>query len=139
MRRRLLNDLARKGRDISRGNIASQGGGTWPPLSKWTRAQTGRRKALLAQIPRITAILANAAARTAVVIFTSPGNWTLTQHHFGFTEPAENKVVKIPMKTRVKPMMGTEKAKSKMGSNLAARRYRWSAPTGDADRSVLGR
>ncbi len=98
MRRRLLNDIARAGVKASRENIRTQGHGTWPPLSKWTRAQTGRRKALLAQIPRITAILANRAALTAAVIFRSPGDWTLTQHHRGFTERATNKVVKIPLK-----------------------------------------
>ena len=48
--------------------------------------------------------LAAAAANASSVIFTSPGDWTLTQHHFGFTEPAENKTVKIEVKTRVKAL-----------------------------------
>jgi hypothetical protein len=119
MRRKLLNDLARKGRDTSRQNIRTQGGGTWPPLSKWTRAQTGRRKALLQQIPRIHAILANAAARTSAVIFRSPAEWTLTQHHHGFTEPPTHKVVKIELKTRVKDLKVTKRGKTSLSKGNA--------------------
>lgn len=108
-RRRLLNDVARAGVKTSRDNIRTQGHGKWPPLSKWTRAQTGRRKALIAQIPRITAILANRAAITSAVVFRSPGDWTLTQHHNGFTEPPTKKIVKIELKNP--GLIGLKKAK----------------------------
>lgn len=110
-RRKLLNRVARGARDASRSNIRSQGGGKWPPLSKWTRAQTGRRKALIDQIPRILATLANRAAMSSAVIHNSPGDWSLNQHHTGFTEPPTNKVVKIELKNP--GLLGLKRVKEK--------------------------
>lgn len=97
-RKRLLTALARRGRDATRKNIRSQGNGRWPPLSPWTRAQTGRRKALVTAIPMIKAKKANREGTRSAVIFRSPGDWTLTQHHDGFKEPGTNKPVKIQLK-----------------------------------------
>jgi hypothetical protein len=67
-------------------------------LSDWTKAQTGRRKALITAVPHVKAKLANAAGTRSATIFRSPGNWTLTQHHDGFEEPGTNKPVKITLK-----------------------------------------
>lgn len=81
MRRKLLNKLASRGRDMTRKNITTQGKGTWAPLSKWTRAQTGRRKALITLRPFIVAKKATTRGLKASVVFRSPGGFTLTQHH----------------------------------------------------------
>ncbi|MEE8606706.1 MAG: hypothetical protein V3S55_03800 [Nitrospiraceae bacterium] len=99
LKKKLLNRLAASGRDQARKNITTQGSGTWVKLSKWTRAQTGRRKALVTLRKFIGVKKANPAATRSATVFRSPGEYTLTQHHTGFTEPATGKVVKIPLKT----------------------------------------
>ncbi len=98
MRRRLMNKLAAGGRDITRRNITTQGGGRWAPMSKWTRAQTGRRKLFVTLRKYIVAKKASARAMRASVVFRSPGDFSLTQHHTGYTDPAKGDVVKIALK-----------------------------------------
>jgi hypothetical protein len=98
LRRRLLNRLAADGRNETRKNITSQGRGTWAKLSKWTAAQTGRRKALITLRRFVGVKKANSKAMSAATVFRSPGDFTLTQHHTGFTELAKGGVVKIPLK-----------------------------------------
>lgn len=98
MRKRLMNRLVSKARDMTRRNITTQGGGTWAPLSKWTIAQTGRKKALITLRKFIVAVKAKGRGRTAKVVFQSPGNFTLSQHHDGYTDPAEGGIVKIALK-----------------------------------------
>lgn len=98
IRKRLLNRLAAAGRDAARRNITTQGGGRWDKLSPWTMAQTGRKKALITLRKFITVKKANAAGTRSATIFRSPGDYSLTQHHRGFTEAATGTVVKIALK-----------------------------------------
>ena len=97
MRKKLLNRLARAGQNQTRKNITNQGPG-WKPLSKWTVARTGRRKALLSARPRVGVIRANPAGTRSATVFRSPEQWTLTQHHDGFREPPAKGPMKIPLK-----------------------------------------
>lgn len=98
LRRKLLNRLARSGRDQTRRNITTQGKGTWAKLSKWTSAQTGRRKALVSLRKYVGIKKASSKGLSSATIFRSPGDYTLTQHHTGFTEPAQGGVVKVELK-----------------------------------------
>lgn len=98
LRRKLLNRLAASGRDQTRRNITTQGSGTWAKLSKWTRAQTGRRKALVTLRKFVGVKKARGKALSAATIFRSPGDYTLTQHHTGFTETPQGGVVKVELK-----------------------------------------
>ncbi len=98
MRRRLLNRLVSRSRDMTRKNITSQGKGSWRPLSKWTMAQTGRRKALITLRKFIGVKKASPRALRAAVVFRSPGNFTLTQHHFGFKDKATGGIVRLELK-----------------------------------------
>lgn len=98
MRRRLINKLASRARDMTRRNITTQGGGKWAKLSKWTQAQTGRRKALITLRKFVTVKKSTRSGLRASVIFRSPGAFTLTQHHDGFTDPAKGDVVKIVLR-----------------------------------------
>lgn len=98
MRRKLMNKLASGGRDIVRRNITTQGGGTWAPMSKWTKAQTGRRKLLVTLRKFVGVKKATPRAKSAAVVFRSPGDFTLTQHHDGFTDHAKGGVVRIALK-----------------------------------------
>lgn len=97
-KRKLLNNLAKASSRATKGNIRTQGHGTWAKLSKWTRARTGRRKALSGQEKNVRPKLSRTKAMRSAVIFRSPGNWTLTQHHDGFTEQPTNKVIKVLLK-----------------------------------------
>lgn len=98
MQRRLMNKLASKARDMTRRNITTQGLGAWKKLSKWTVAQTGRRKALVTLRKFIVVKKAKGRATSASVVFNSPGDFTLTQHHDGYADPALGTVVKIELK-----------------------------------------
>ncbi len=98
LRRKLLNRLAASGRDQTRRNITTQGRGMWAKLSKWTSAQTGRRKALVTLRKFVGIKRASSKAMSAATIFRSPGDYTLTQHHTGFTETPKGGVVKVALK-----------------------------------------
>lgn len=98
MQKKLMNLLVSKVRDLARRNITTQGNGSWRPLSKWTVAQTGRRKALVTLRKHIVAIKARGRGTTASVVFNSPGDFSLNQHHDGFKDPATGGVVKIALK-----------------------------------------
>ncbi len=98
LRRKLLNRLAAGGRDATRKNITTQGNGTWEKLSKWTRAQTGRRKALVTLRKFVGVKRASSKAMSASTIFRSPGDFTLSQHHTGFTELPKGGIVKVELK-----------------------------------------
>ena len=91
--RRLLRDTAKDSVREVKKFITSQGGGNWPKLSKWTRAQTGRRKALITERPRITHRVK--PRRSEVVYSERSDDWNLTKHHRGFTQPATNKKVTV--------------------------------------------
>jgi phage gpG-like protein len=96
-RRRLMKMIGRKFRDHARRNITTQGGGKWKPLSKWTRARTGRRKALVTLRPRIKF---RATADQAVLFFERRDpHWTLSDHHRGFrSPPVRGKLMKVPLR-----------------------------------------
>lgn len=95
--RTLLRALGRGGRDIAKKQITTQGGGNWPKLSKWTRARTGRRRALTTERERITFRLKPAKAE--VVYAERSNDWNLTKHHKGFTtKGTRNKRVTVPLR-----------------------------------------
>lgn len=84
----LMSRIARELRDRTRKRITSQGEGTWAPLSKWTQARTGRRKALVTLRKNVKA---RWNADEAAIYFEPVSNkWDLTDHHRGFTSPAVN-------------------------------------------------
>lgn len=84
--RSLMSRVARHFRDRVRSRITSQGNGSWAPLSNWTRARTGRRKALITLRNRIKA---KWDSESAQVYFDSPSSeWDISDHHQGFTSPA---------------------------------------------------
>ena len=102
---RLMTALGRAGRDYGRKRITTQGDGSWAPLSKWTRAKTGRRKALITERQNIK----YRKTRLGVEIFhDSPSpNWSLATHARGFTRPAVRGKVVIPLK--VPSILGVNK------------------------------
>lgn len=95
--RALFNQLGRAGRDLVRNQITTQGRGTWKPLSKWTQAKTGRRKALITERNRITFRVK--PRRVEIVYEERSNDWNLTKHHKGFVNQGfQGKVVTIPLK-----------------------------------------
>lgn len=92
----LMTKIGRAGRDYARARITSQGDGEWPALSKWTRAKTGRRKALITQRSRIK----YRKIKGGVELYhDSPStSWSLKDHKRGFTRPAVRGKVVIPLK-----------------------------------------
>ena len=96
-RRKLFSRIARDLRDLTRRRITSQGGGTWKPLSKWTKARTGRRKALITLRKRIKAKWDNDSAR--VFFEVSSPEWDITDHHKGYTSRrVRGKRMTVPLK-----------------------------------------
>lgn len=94
----LLNRLGRAFRDQSRQHITDQsyGGQKWAPLSKWTKARTGRNKALLKQRERI--IFRTAPGRLEVGYREEEAGWNLTKHHKGFrTLGVTGKLMRVPL------------------------------------------
>lgn len=93
-RKVLFGRLGRKGRDRVRKNITEQRG--FPPLSKWTRARTGRRKGLVTERQNITFIV----KPLSVEIGYTPKSteWNLTKHHKGFTVKGSSNKITIPLK-----------------------------------------
>lgn len=92
----LLNRLGRGGRTLVRRQITTQGGGSWEPLSKWTQARTGRRKALITERERVTF---RRKPRSVEIVYAERENgWNLTSHHKGFTTGGfKNKKVTIKL------------------------------------------
>ena len=79
----LLNRVGRAVRDFSRNKITTQGDGKWEPLSKWTRAKTGRRKALITLRKNIDYDV----QRESVRIYDSDPRQLLAKHSAGYTNP----------------------------------------------------
>lgn len=93
----LFGALGRKVRDDVRKRITTQGDGSWAPLSKWTRARTGRRKALITERSRVTFIVK--PNRVEIVYIERSNNWNLTKHHRGFKNSGfSGKKVTIPLR-----------------------------------------
>ena len=83
----LLNRVGRGLRDFSRNKITTQGDGSWEPLSKWTKARTGRKKALITLRKDITYDISGPGE---VRIYDSnPRQW-LAKHSSGYTNPPQS-------------------------------------------------
>lgn len=83
-------------RDDARNRITTQGEGKWAKLSKWTRAKTGRRKALITERKNIVYERTSSSVR---IVHKSPSpSWSLNDHAKGFTRPAVRKRVRIPLR-----------------------------------------
>jgi len=94
--KRLFRALGKGGANIAKKQITSQGGGNWPKLSKWTRAQTNRRKALTTERAKITYRM---KPRKVEVVYPARSNdWNLTKHHQGFTGKATGKKVTVKLR-----------------------------------------
>jgi hypothetical protein len=92
----LYTRVGRALRDDARNRITTQGEGKWKPLSKWTRAKTGRRKALITE--RRNIIYQRKGAAVEVLHRSPSSQWSLNTHAAGFTRPAVRKRVRIPLK-----------------------------------------
>jgi len=79
-----LRRVGRALRDDARLRITTQDGGTYAPLSKWTKAKTGRRKALITERKNIQFKLTAGAIQVG---HEGSAGWELTSHEKGFTLP----------------------------------------------------
>lgn len=96
----LLKRIGAALRDRARGNISDQSyeGQSWRPLSDWTRAKTGRFKALITEREKIKYDVDAQGLTLRVFHEQTDPNWTLTQHHKGFTSPAvTGKLMAFPL------------------------------------------
>lgn len=79
-------------------NIQTQGktfNAPWKAASKWTVARTGRERLLQGTESQVR-IRHN--KDSSEVIFVNNKNWSLLDHHKGFTRPPTNKLEKITLK-----------------------------------------
>ena len=83
-------------RDDARNRITTQGEGKWKPLSKWTRAKTGRRKALITERKNI--VYERTASSVRIIHKSPSASWSLNDHAKGFVRPAVRKLVRIPLR-----------------------------------------
>jgi hypothetical protein len=101
----LMNSIGRALRDDARRRITTQDGGTYDPLSKWTRAQTGRRKALITERKNISFKLVGG---TLQIGHQSPGNWSIEQHEKGFVEQNASETITLRNPKALKDIRGTQ-------------------------------
>ncbi len=93
----LFFSLGRAVRDDVKKRITSQGHGKWKPLSKWTKARTGRAKALITERSRVKFIVK--PRRVEIGYAPRSSDWNLTKHHHGFrTSGFKGKKVTIPLR-----------------------------------------
>ncbi len=93
----LFNQMGRKLRDDARRRIITQDGGKYAPLSKWTRARTGRRKALTTEKKNISFQVVG----STLLIGHSATGWSLKMHETGFISTTSvGRVVTITLKNR---------------------------------------
>lgn len=93
-----MTSIGRSLRDAVRLRFTTQGHGTWAPLSSWTKARTGRRKALLPLRERIEfRVLGSTGAE---VFFNPPApGASIEGHHRGFVSPpVENKKMSVSLR-----------------------------------------
>lgn len=95
-RRGVMRKASGAVRDYMRDTITLQGRTTkWKPLSPWTKARTGRRKALLPLRPMLKNRWSNSSAE--VFLDNPKGTFTLEQHHRGYSSRAvRNKKMVVP-------------------------------------------
>lgn len=128
-RRRLLRRIGAALRDAVRRRFTTQGDGSWPGLSEWTKARTGRRKALIGLRHRIHSRVTD--DNTVEVFFDPPTNdWNIGMHNRGFRSRAvENERMVIPL--RAPAIIGASGSrliiKSRRMSIIPARRI-WLSP-----------
>lgn len=98
-RRRLLRRIGAVLRDAVRRRFTTQGDGDWAPLSDWTKAREGRRKALITLRQRIHSRVTD--DNTVEVFFDPPtSEWNIGMHNRGFRSRAvENERMVIPLKS----------------------------------------
>jgi len=101
----LMNAIGRALRDDARRRITTQDGGTYAPLSKWTRAQTGRRKALITERKNISFKLVGGVLQIG---HQSPGNWSIQQHEKGFVEQNASETITLRNPKALKDVRGTQ-------------------------------
>lgn len=90
----LFTQLGRKGRDRVKKNITEQK--NFAPLAPFTRARTGRRKALITERSRIK--FSVKTRHVEIGYDTRSLKWDLTKHHKGFTSKGTNKTMLIPLR-----------------------------------------
>jgi hypothetical protein len=91
----LWRQLATPLKQDVRTRLSSADGGRWAKPSKWIKAKKNSRKVLNGLGSRIRS---RYTQRALSIYFDSPGEWTLTQHHDGFTKLPELRNVTIPIK-----------------------------------------
>lgn len=77
----LYKRIGRGLRDDARRRITTQDGGKYAPLSKWTRARTGRRKALVTEKKNISFKMIGGK----LIIGHTATGWNISMHEQGFT------------------------------------------------------
>lgn len=91
----LFSRLGRGLRNDARRRITTQDGGQYAPLSKWTRARTGRRKALTTEKKNISFMMIG----SRLLIGHTATGWSLNMHEKGFITPGfSGKSVTIPLR-----------------------------------------
>jgi len=91
----LFNRIGRSLRDDARKRITTQDNGAYDKLSKWTRARTGRRKALITERKNISFQMIG----SRLIIGHTATGWDITMHERGFVTPGfTGKTVTIPLK-----------------------------------------
>jgi hypothetical protein len=101
----LMNGIGRALRDDARRRITSQDGGTYAPLSKWTRAQTGRRKALITERNNIKFRLQGGILQIG---HEADGNWNIGMHESGFVEDNKSETITLKNPKALKDVRGTQ-------------------------------
>lgn len=92
----VYNRLGRALRDDARNRITTQDNGNYDKLSKWTRARTGRRKALITERKNINFRISGG---TLVIGHSAKGDWNIEMHEKGFRTPGfSGRSVTIPLK-----------------------------------------
>lgn len=90
----LFQTLGRVLVDDIRDRMDTRGHGSWAPPSKWILAKKNARAALAGQSKNVRF---QAFPDKLVVFFSSPKQWTLTQHNDGFTVQPDGSRVTIPL------------------------------------------
>jgi len=91
----LFNRIGRGLRDDARRRITTQDGGNYAPLSKWTRARTGRRKALVTEKKNIGFKMIGGR----LLIGHTATGWNISMHEKGFITPGfKGRTVTIPLR-----------------------------------------
>lgn len=95
---RLFRIIGPKLRQDVKNRIISQNNGSWDPVSKWIRAKKNSRKPLVGVWRYVkNKSITGVGGGKLYLLFESPGDWTLTQHHDGFVNKPTGNRVTIPI------------------------------------------